>query len=110
MAIEIMNLRNGGPNLPYDVRVDRSSPLGNPFPMSNESEREVVCDKYTAWFDGIVEGWTPGEVVTKNKDQFHFLWKLILLYREYGRLRLFCWCAPKRCHVETIRNYILLQE
>ncbi len=29
------------------------------------------------------------------------------LYQEHGKLRLFCWCSPKKCHAETIRDYIL---
>ena len=30
------------------VRVDRRSPLGNPYVMGSEEERDAVCDAYAA--------------------------------------------------------------
>lgn len=92
--IEICNLRTTSIEFPYDVRIDRQSPLGNPFRMRNESERDLVCDKYTIYFN-------------ENLKDNECLLRLINLYKQYGRLRLFCWCAPRRCHGETIRDYIL---
>ena len=38
-TIEICNLRNKKPKYLYDVIVDRSSPLGNPFVMETEEFR-----------------------------------------------------------------------
>ena len=32
--------------------------------------------------------------------------RLKKLHVEYGKLRLFCWCAPKRCHAETIKQFL----
>ena len=26
---------------------------------------------------------------------------------EFGKVRLFCWCAPKRCHGETIKKWLI---
>lgn len=49
--ITIHNLRNEKPTHIYDVRVDRTSPLGNPFYMTNESQRHEVCLKYANWFN-----------------------------------------------------------
>ena len=40
--IEICNLRKQKPIEPYDVKVDRSSILGNPFVMRSEMERDSV--------------------------------------------------------------------
>lgn len=28
------------------------------------------------------------------------------IHNTYGKLNLFCWCSPKRCHSETIKNYL----
>ena len=92
--IEICNLRNEKPTHPYDIRVDRQSVLGNPFIMRKESERDKVCDEYEEYFYRRLK-----DCVTMKK--------VIDCYKEYGKLRLFCWCAPKRCHAETIRDYIL---
>jgi hypothetical protein len=32
--------------------------------------------------------------------------RLYKIYQQYGKLELFCWCAPKRCHAETIKRFL----
>lgn len=98
MSIEIINLRNEKPSKIYDVRVDRQSIFGNPFKMSKESKRDEVCDKYKIYFY---------EELKKKGQLYFFLQSLIKLYLTHGKLRLFCWCAPKRCHTETIVEFIM---
>lgn len=94
-TIEICNLRNKKPKYLYDVIVDRSSPLGNPFVMETEEFRNEVCNKYLDYF------------IEQNDMLFIIeLNYLYDLYIKHKKLRLFCWCAPKRCHAETIRDYI----
>ena len=101
--IEICNLRNKKPIQPYDVRVDRQSILGNPFFMKDETYRDNVCNKYQMYFDKqIIDTDT-----TFAKEFQNELQKIINIYKEHKKLRLFCWCNPKRCHAETIRDYIL---
>ncbi len=97
--IAIMNLRNTKPSKLYDARVDRNSPLGNIFYMVNEAQRDTVCEQYKEWFDYTV-------VQSKQLSSYTELLRLQTLYRQYGRLRLFCWCAPKRCHAETIKDWL----
>ena len=94
MVITIHNLHKEKPSEVYDFKVDRTTTLGNPYVMTNESQRNIVCDLYKKNF----------EKVTSVKS----LEPLILAYKQYGKLRLFCWCSPKRCHAETIRDYILM--
>ena len=36
------------------IKVDRTTTVGNPFIMHNESERDEVCDKYDEYFNNIV--------------------------------------------------------
>jgi len=95
--ITIKNLRSSKPKYSWDFKVDRSSPVGNPYNMKDESERDKVCDKYDDWFYQAAH----------NQDFFNYLNTLSDEYKQYGRLNLFCWCAPKRCHAETIRNYLI---
>jgi hypothetical protein len=99
--IEILNMHNVKPIYPYDVKVCRGkSPLGNPFFLKNvndDAERDTVCNMYNGWFDYK----SQHDPVIKNE-----LNRLLLLYKVHGVLRLFCWCSPKRCHAETIKNYI----
>lgn len=79
--------------------VDRSSPVGNPFFMKNESQRDSVCDKYEEYFHNMVE-----ERV--NKPFMEYLDKIHQAYLNDEAIVLLCWCAPKRCHAETIKKYI----
>ncbi len=99
--IKIMNLHTSKPTRPYDVCVDRTSVLGNKFHMKkNEHGRNAVCDDYIDYFD-------KESMNIINVEFQRALRKLMSLYKKHGQLRLFCWCAPKRCHAETIREYLL---
>ena len=80
----------------YHVRVDRTSPLGNPYPMLGHSQRErdEVCNAYANWYG--IQMAEPGGPMRRERD------RLLELART-GDLYLYCWCAPKRCHAETIK-------
>ena len=50
--IRIVNLRTyRAVNGEVLIKVDRSSVLGNPFFMHNESERDSVCEQYEDYFN-----------------------------------------------------------
>ncbi len=104
--IEIKNLRHSKPSEPYDIKVDRSSILGNPFYMKNESQRDDVCNKYQIYFNKQFNYCIENDVQF-SKLFIQELQRLVKIYKLYNKLRLFCWCTPKRCHAETIKNYIL---
>jgi aminoglycoside phosphotransferase (APT) family kinase protein len=101
--IQIKNLRNTKPSTAYDVVICRGkSPLGNPFyldDVNDKVKRDEVCDKYEVRFNE--------QLAQYNAAVIAELQRLTTLYRQYGKLNLFCFCAPKRCHGETIRAYIL---
>jgi hypothetical protein len=97
--ITIMNLRSDRPVEAYDVRVDRTSVLGNPFHMRTEIDRNLVCDKYKEWFE-----MEYADSMSSVRSEMR---KLYNLYTYHGKLRLFCWCKPKRCHAETIMLKLL---
>lgn len=99
MSIRIMNLKHHRPVEPYDKVIDRSTPIGNPFTMRNKKQRNMVCNSYAMWFTDAID--------CKSKLVMSYLDELAKAYKRYGQLRLFCWCAPERCHGETIRKYIL---
>ncbi len=101
--IEIINIRNTtfDANDPTHFKIDRQSPIGNPFNIEHSSQRDKVCDKYEIYF---------AEEMNKKCSEFTtYINKLVVAYGVHGKLILFCWCSPKRCHGETIRNYILKQ-
>ena len=98
MKIIIKNLRTEKPTKPYQVRVDRNhSILGNPFYMQTENERDEVCEKYRDYFY---------KNVNHNKTFTDALRQLYKIAITYGKLELFCWCYPKRCHAETIAQFL----
>ena len=98
--ITIKNMKVEKPYRVYDVKCDRSSPLGNPVGLrGDESKRDWACEYYASWF--------KNEVLTKNNwEAYEELMRLRALYREHRQLRIFCWCSPKRCHTETIVQWL----
>lgn len=77
--------------------IGRGSVYGNPFIMQLEEERDTVCEAYQAYFDKrIVED--PGFLEAMHR--------LARTARRQGYLKLECFCAPKRCHGETLANYV----
>jgi len=96
--IQIKNLRVEKPTQPYDVKVDRTSILGNPFYMDCEEKRYQVCEQYKEYIVNKL----------KNKDEkiIAEFKRLKEIYLKYGKLNLFCWCYPKQCHAETIKQLI----
>ena len=102
--IEVVNIISAGvPKDPWDVYIGRAvygtegSPLGNPFPLSKYS-RDKSVDNYHTWL--IVQ------VVTGNKPVIKELERLVAILKEHKKLRLFCWCAPLRCHGDVIKSCI----
>lgn len=97
--IRIVNLRNY--NLKEGevlIRVDRYNKiLGNKFYMHNESERDLVCDKYQEWFDK--------QIKNRNLDVLNEL-RRIYKIAQVNDIALGCWCYPKRCHSETIKRFL----
>lgn len=83
------------------IKVDRTTIIGNPFKMNDYSdvERNRVCDEYQKYFDNIVSN------KINHSDFMNYLRKIYIEAKHYD-IALGCWCYPKRCHAETIKNYI----
>jgi hypothetical protein len=74
-----------------------SSPLGNPYPVRSESERNIAVDKYEQWFYKTVE--QDPEVRTELR-------RLHTLGKQRGKLKLGCFTAPNRCHCHVVKQYL----
>lgn len=75
--------------------------MGNPFVMNNESddERNRVCNEYEEWLNmQPSKGWHHN-VICRMTECVH----------EGKSVALYCWCAPKRCHCDTIKLIVLEQ-
>ena len=68
----------------------RSSVYGNPYPIDKDNSRDFVIDKF--------EGYLINEIVNNNRDIINGLRKL------HENSILFCYCKPKRCHLEIVEK------
>ncbi len=75
---------------PYDVYIGRPSKWGNPFTIGRDGTREEVIKKYR-------------EYVMGNTELMNALHEL------KGKV-LGCWCAPKACHGDVLRELVELCE
>lgn len=79
------------------IKIDRSSVLGNPFKMHNETERDTVCDQYEACFPKLLKT----SILAQAEIDY-----IIRMIETHENVALGCWCVPKRCHGLTIIDYI----
>jgi hypothetical protein len=70
----------------FDVRIDRKTRWGNPFPMRSEKDRARVIAQYRDW---LWEEIKAGRITLEDLAALH------------GR-RLACHCAPKACHGDVL--------
>lgn len=79
---EILNRRDIPGRLPPNtVLVDRTTDWGNPF---FEGTRDQNCEDFESW-------------IMTQAD-------LLLRLPELKGRHLMCWCAPLRCHAQTLRR------
>jgi hypothetical protein len=65
-----------------------NSPWGNPFPLRHESRRSMVIDQYRVW---VLQELQNGRLNLESlKDA----------------KRLGCWCAPKACHGDVLKELL----
>lgn len=78
---------------PEFVRIDRSSEWGNPFIVSSQMDRDQVVDAYKVYL------WKR----MRKSATSHFSIRMV---QTLNNKTLVCWCAPKRCHGEVLRDAV----
>lgn len=78
--------------------VGRPTPLGNPFEIGKDGNREEVIQKYQEWLS---------EEMDKQGPAMNFFVNLFEELVKTGELNLICWCDPKGCHAEIIRDFLV---
>lgn len=78
-----------------DVYIGRGSPLGNPWPISHTEDRDTVCDKYAEY------------ILVPTLAMQHALEHIQRVALTHGSVNLVCFCAPARCHGESIKKAVL---
>lgn len=83
-----------------DVYIGRPSVLGNPFVIGRDGSRDECIEKYRHWLRVQRHSATPtGAKVRDALAQIR--WRV-----EHGPVNLVCFCAPRRCHGDVIKQLI----
>lgn len=76
---------------PGAIYIGRGSRWGNPFVIGKDGDRDEVCDKYREYLKTQIG---EGKVTLFDLAQ--------LAHKD-----LVCFCAPLRCHGDTLERYAL---
>ena len=79
------------------VYVGRPTVLGNPYTLEAYTSTDTIA-RYRIW---LRQQWQ------RHGEVHAALLQLARLYTEREQLTLLCWCAPRRCHAEVIREAVL---
>ena len=98
-TVQIVNKYKSVPQA-YTIYCGRGSALGNPYVAKDrtQSERDRVCELYK---DTFVSRMKESQSM---KDQLNLIWNT---GRRNGIVELQCYCYPRRCHCETIKDIIM---
>lgn len=104
--INIVNKSTHAPT-DRDIYVGRGSAFGNPFTSRKledtkaefqANSREEAVEKYEAYLEM--------QLKLKQRNVVNGLDEMIDMLRG-GDINLVCYCAPKKCHAEVIKNKLL---
>ena len=79
------------------INIMRGTPLGNPFVMHDESERDTVCYNYQLW---IID-----QYINRTEPAYGELMRLCELAKTQS-ITLICCCHPKACHGDVLARII----
>lgn len=87
------------------VYIRRPSCLGNPFSHLENTkadfkvkDREEAVDSYEVWLR---------KQLRENLEVRKEMLNLYNNWQESGELNLICWCSPKRCHGDVIKDFLI---
>ena len=78
--------------------IGRGSPLGNPFLISGGYPRESVIRDYKLYISLKIN--------SKDREVCDELNRLYRIAKEVGHLELQCYCSPKACHGDVIKEIL----
>lgn len=93
--ITIVNKHHGK----YGEYIGRGSPLGNPYVIGKDGSREQVIAKYRVWLNE--------QIMRKNPVVLDELNRLGNKAIDEKGLALQCFCYPKPCHGEVIKEKLV---
>lgn len=81
----------------------RSSPLANPYYLQREEDRGKIVEKFRAYFERLLDGREAQYKCEAAKEE---LVRLKEIHDQEGQLELACFCSPKRCHCDVIKEHL----
>jgi hypothetical protein len=107
MAITVVNKRGYQSNGGISVYIGRPSILGNPY---THLKGKTLAEYTVATRDNAVKCYTKYFIdAIKNNKEFKAELDRIKKLSEENDVYLVCWCAPKRCHGDIIKDYLYSQ-
>ena len=95
--IEIKNLRSGRPSAQWAYRCDRVNRVLGNHVGKGLSRMEAIA-AFEAYLDAALAD--KSEPMNSVRAEMNSLYRI---YRQHGRLELWCWCSPKPCHTSIIK-------
>lgn len=91
----------------HDFYIGRGSPLGNPYSSKESSKewvkrvetREEAVSKFRSWIEE--------EIKNENEDIISELFDILVHEKERGKVFLVCFCKPKLCHGDVVRDILI---
>lgn len=78
------NIRRGEP---FDIRIDRQTPWGNPFVLGRHGDRAEVIRRFENW--------------VRTSSDAKAQWIRDHVIELHGKT-LGCWCHPEACHGDVL--------
>lgn len=78
--------------------IGRPTVLGNPFVLKSENMRGEVIKKYDAWLRDKIQD--------SDSPEYKFMSMLVQRYKSGDTINLVCWCSPKPCHGDVIKQIV----
>jgi hypothetical protein len=79
--------------------VGRGTPLGNRFIIGKDGTRKEVIELYRRWLWELVK--------VEDVEIMDELKRLLRKWETDGKLVLICYCKPKPCHADIIKNALI---
>ena len=74
------------------------SPLANRYRTKQYGSLKIVLEKYKQWIFSVY--------ACKEGPAYEELMRLVELHRQGKDIKLACWCKPKACHGDIIKQVV----
>lgn len=84
--------------------IGRGSPLGNPYSHITGTKAQFLVRTRQEAVD-CYRDWLNEQIKNGNQRVINELIRLLNIYLKTGELTLRCFCAPKACHGDVLKEF-----